>query len=625
MKLIYSLLLALLVTDTHAQEIKESRVTVTPETATITLEARNLTPGQRYSIVIPIVDENGDTFKSGPIKFETPGSIISDFSIDSVKVESVSARTATIFWELSDYATGQVEYGETEELGSFSTLEDSTEYNAHRQVVSNLKPGTKYFFRVISVDGSGNKDVSEIDSFTTAQAKVTDPKEGGEKTLGSGDQMMGGDFYGLFKAGLVTGNSPIANHHAIRIRATKTGYLTAVSYQNRALDPTSIAQRCKLKGANSVWCKCQNAKLSPGKCAFTLGNSYAVGNGGKYDIQIRSNGSNNQPSSQILGRIAKPHEPAKAELNGYVRLPLKDPVFVETGDIFHMVFWHTNPVTGVCAGLRGVSVANAKYCPDDNGAISLNGTWWHDRPADEKHYWGPFLGRLGHATFYHSGGRWIEDRDNMAWYEVQYDDGTWVGDAIAGYDNLNYDNYPRQGVMQRGTRQVDGNERLRQVFRYSQADMSVDGLWINFGHDHTRSVNRQPMLMQVKDSSGRELARATYQYAKVVHDLQRKGQRNGNRAQWTARVWKYMDLSKVVDLKEGELYTVEFSAPAGAGFVFSSYFDTHGPNRDNWDNAYAQRSTNGGKSFGEWAPDNYLPHRDMPIMFTRVGGPRYLP
>ena len=76
-------------------------------------------------------------------------------------VESKTATTITILFTLSDFATGQLEYGETIAYGNFTTRENSFTYDAHRQTISGLQPDTDYHIRPLSTDQHGNSLIGD--------------------------------------------------------------------------------------------------------------------------------------------------------------------------------------------------------------------------------------------------------------------------------------------------------------------------------------------------------------------------------------------------------------------------------------------------------------------------------
>ena len=90
--------------------------------------------------------------------------------ISNVSAVNVTGTSASISWDLDEYATGQVEYGTTTNYGSFTTKETSFNYNNHLQGISGLSNGVTYHYRVISADASGNESVSGDCTFTTGGA-----------------------------------------------------------------------------------------------------------------------------------------------------------------------------------------------------------------------------------------------------------------------------------------------------------------------------------------------------------------------------------------------------------------------------------------------------------------------
>jgi hypothetical protein len=95
---------------------------------------------------------------------------LSDVHAEGIKKDSVS-----IFWNLNEYATGQVEYGETQSYGELSTKENSFNYNHHEQLLKNLKSNTLYHYKVVSEDREGHKVVSKDYNFTTLIDEIKPP------------------------------------------------------------------------------------------------------------------------------------------------------------------------------------------------------------------------------------------------------------------------------------------------------------------------------------------------------------------------------------------------------------------------------------------------------------------
>ena len=95
--------------------------------------------------------------------------------ISNVHAEDIKKDSTTIFWDLNEYAMGQVEYGESSNYGNFSTKETTFNYNHHEQFLSNLKPNTTYHYRVISENRNGEVVTSPDHNFTTLQDETLPP------------------------------------------------------------------------------------------------------------------------------------------------------------------------------------------------------------------------------------------------------------------------------------------------------------------------------------------------------------------------------------------------------------------------------------------------------------------
>ncbi|HEU5123288.1 MAG TPA: fibronectin type III domain-containing protein [Verrucomicrobiae bacterium] len=109
--------------------------------------------------------------------------------ISHLRVESITATTATIAWDTDEPANSQVDYG-MNALNLDSHLSSSTFATSHEMNLNELNPNSTYYFQVTSADRGGNSVISEILSFTTAspawiQTTVADFSSGdiGELTI----------------------------------------------------------------------------------------------------------------------------------------------------------------------------------------------------------------------------------------------------------------------------------------------------------------------------------------------------------------------------------------------------------------------------------------------------------
>jgi hypothetical protein len=92
--------------------------------------------------------------------------------ISSVSISNITSTEATITWTTDEAATSQVEYGTNTFYGGFSNL-DNNLTTSHTVTLSRLTQNTVYYFRILSEDQAGNKNVSQGYNFTTL--KVSQP------------------------------------------------------------------------------------------------------------------------------------------------------------------------------------------------------------------------------------------------------------------------------------------------------------------------------------------------------------------------------------------------------------------------------------------------------------------
>lgn len=430
-----------------------------------------------------------------------------------------------------------------------------------------------------------------------------------------GNKQYGGMFYGAAKGGYLGGNVAIGYEHSRRFRATKSGAVKSVAYQNRLLTTELVKQRCNAQGAGSMWCDCVANNLDGNACGYTLGSSYHVGNGGSIVVELRTDDGTSQhrPSSTVLGKTRTPFVPANNPANKLVDLEFASPINLEYGKLYHLVFTNLNPPKK--CDVKRVDPSKAAQCDTNAGAISLNGTWLGSTPAPsvghDAGYWGPFYGSAGSETLVQRerNGGWETHRNSLSWYSLKYTDGMDVGDFhSAGWTSSHY-----------GEQNIGGSTVGRQVFVADQDGLDVDGVWISYSHNRYATNTSARMAVKLKNASGQVLASGSFgssaecrARAKLTDFVQR-----------ACRAWGYTSLDRAVSLQKGTKYYLDFSAPSGAGYVLSTTWPFDENDRDSWSSGYAKVSTNGGSTWGSWA-DGYRDERDIVALFTLVGQPRSL-
>jgi hypothetical protein len=571
-------------------------------------------------------------------------------------VETLTTTTAKVKWELDRYATGQIQYGPTENLGLTTYAEGSFNYSTHIQTIRNLEPDTTYYYSVSSMDEGGNTVVSALKQFKTlavaaaiASSSVGDaaPKLSAAtpavyaqwaNDVASYDEnrAMGGLFFGNPQAGgYGPSNSTIGTDQAIRFRSQKTGSLVTVKVQNRFLKDRDIYDRCEKSGSVSrykFYCDCIKAGLvgSPiknNKCMYHApGSGYMVGNGGTYDVEIREVASNGWPdfATPALGTSLSPHIPIEHDQGSWDPIEIS-PAPLVAGKEYFIVFKNKTPPPGNV--LWNASISEAAAMPNNAGAMSFNGLIYDNSPDSSKRQ-GPYFGTNAHRTYFSRDNRrsWTLDSRTVGWWVAKYEDGLWIGQTHAASQGRFFKN----GGSADDIRTIGGNIKARQHFK-PQADFRLNGVWINFGQEANRS-NGSPMTILVKNSSGATIASATMKHNKALHDISKSGASPFNLQKYNAKTWQYADLNTEVSLSANNDYTVELSAPSGAGFFMTAYeTKAHGPKVYTPEQViisdiggYAEASVNNGsswESYGKPGTSN-ADKNQLPILFTTVGGPK---
>jgi len=91
---------------------------------------------------------------------------------------SVTENSATISWTTDEVSTSAIEYGLDAGYGLTASSSEMT--NSHSIILSGLTPGTKYYYRILSVDSVGNVSATGEQSFSTVnRVRLTAGSSGG--------------------------------------------------------------------------------------------------------------------------------------------------------------------------------------------------------------------------------------------------------------------------------------------------------------------------------------------------------------------------------------------------------------------------------------------------------------
>lgn len=98
-------------------------------------------------------------------------------SISELTVADITTQSISVQWKTNELATSEIEYGTDENFGLSESFE-GFETN-HTMVISNLNPDATYFFRIKTVDTSGNASYSSSNSVTTKGISTEEPSTRG--------------------------------------------------------------------------------------------------------------------------------------------------------------------------------------------------------------------------------------------------------------------------------------------------------------------------------------------------------------------------------------------------------------------------------------------------------------
>ncbi len=116
-----------------------------------------------------VVDEQGEGNNLLQKTISVIGVLPQDITppgISALQVSRVTSIDAVASWTTSEVATGMVEFGTSTNFGYARS--DFTYLPTHYFALTQLTPGTKYFYRVRSRDAAGNETISETRDFITA-------------------------------------------------------------------------------------------------------------------------------------------------------------------------------------------------------------------------------------------------------------------------------------------------------------------------------------------------------------------------------------------------------------------------------------------------------------------------
>lgn len=137
---------------------------ISDQTTAHEVPLNNLAAGTTYYAKARWTDEDGNTGSSAEFTFRTsPAPQVKEVNSDP------SLSTVDIRFTSKDAAKVKIYYGASESFGGVTSLNTSLSESKYTTSLSGLTDGTKYFFKLNTLDADGNEYEGNVYSFTTPQ------------------------------------------------------------------------------------------------------------------------------------------------------------------------------------------------------------------------------------------------------------------------------------------------------------------------------------------------------------------------------------------------------------------------------------------------------------------------
>ena len=127
------------------------------------LNLLNLSPGTTYYYIAKWTDEDGNTGESAEATFVTEPAP----TTEEPQVKSMGLDSALIQFISKNAASVRVYFGESSAFGGIENVVTGSGEGTHTVQLSDLKDGTKYYYKINSFDSEGEEYEGEIHSFET--------------------------------------------------------------------------------------------------------------------------------------------------------------------------------------------------------------------------------------------------------------------------------------------------------------------------------------------------------------------------------------------------------------------------------------------------------------------------
>ena len=141
-----------------------------------TVDLLDLEPGTDYYYRVESEDQAGNILSSPVLTFSTLAQpdVKAPQVVEGPTSEGITQDQATIAWRTDESAFSRVTYDSLAiSIGSDRTLQSTAPSQAHSHRLSGLAAATTYQYRLVSIDGAGNADTSDVNTFQTLAAPDT--------------------------------------------------------------------------------------------------------------------------------------------------------------------------------------------------------------------------------------------------------------------------------------------------------------------------------------------------------------------------------------------------------------------------------------------------------------------
>lgn len=135
-----------------------------------TINMTNLQPGTTYYYKSKWTDEDGNTGASGEKSFTTEPSP----TVKDVAAKTISISSAIIDFTSKGSTSVKIYYGETTAFGGVKTISTATAESKYTVELADLKDGTKYYYKINTLDSESSEYEGTILNFSTLpRPKIT--------------------------------------------------------------------------------------------------------------------------------------------------------------------------------------------------------------------------------------------------------------------------------------------------------------------------------------------------------------------------------------------------------------------------------------------------------------------